>query len=66
MKSKIYNIEITEYHSDNSGDTTVSMIQLETDRLKWSMDQYSRNRHVKSWRVISELDGRETDNSSSI
>lgn len=66
MKSKIYNIEITEYHSDNSGDTSVSMIQLETDRLKWSMDQYSRNRHVKGWRVISELDGRETDNSSSI
>jgi hypothetical protein len=66
MKSKIYNIEITEYHSDNSGDTKVNMIQLETDRLKWSMDQYSRNRHVKSWRVISESDGRTTNNSSSV
>ena len=66
MKSKIYNIEITEYHSDNSGDTSVYMIQLETDKLDWSMDQYSRNRRVKSWKVISELDGSKTNDSSSI
>mgnify|MGYP003133107787 CR=1 FL=1 len=66
MKSKIYNIEVTEYHSDGSGDFGVNMIQLETDRLEWSMDQYSRNRHVKSWKVISELNGSTTDDSSSI
>ena len=66
MKFKIYNIEITEYHSDGSDDTKVNMIQLETDRLDWSMDQYCRNRQVKSWRVISELDGSKTDDSSSI
>ena len=66
MKSKMYNIEITEYHSDNSGDTSVYMIQLETDKLDWSMDQYSRNRRVKSWKVISELDGSKTNDSSSI
>ena len=66
MKSKVYNIEVTEYHSDNSGDTKVNMIQLETDRLEWSMDQYGRNRQVKSWKVISESDGNTTNNSSSI
>ena len=66
MKSKVYNIEVTEYHSDNSGDTKVNTIQLETDRLEWSMDQYGRNRQVKSWRVISELDGSKADDSSSI
>ncbi len=66
MKFKIYNIEVTEYQSDSSDDTKVNMIQLETDRLDWSMEQYNRNRDVKSWRVISELDGRKTDDSSSI
>ena len=66
MKFKIYNIEITEYHSDGSDDTKVNMIQLETDRLDWSMDQYCRNRYVKSLRVISELDGSKADDSSSI
>ena len=54
MENKqIYNIEVTEYHSDNSGDAKINTIQLETDRLDWSMEQYSRNRQVKSWRVIS-------------
>jgi hypothetical protein len=66
MNSKIYNIEVTEYHSDDSHDIGVNMIQLETDRLEWSMEQYGRNRQVKSWRVISELDGSKTDNSSSV
>lgn len=66
MKSKVYNIEVTEYQSDGSDDTKVYMIQLETDRLDWSMEQYTRNRYVKSWRVISELDGSKTDDSSSI
>ena len=66
MKSKVYNIEVTEYHSDGSDDVKVNMIQLETDRLEWSMDQYGRNRHVKSWRVISELNGSTSNDSSSI
>lgn len=66
MKYRVYNIEVTEYHSDGSDDIKVSMLKLETDRLEWSMEQYGRNRQVKSWRVISELDGSKTDNSSSI
>lgn len=66
MNCKVYNIEVTEYHSDGSNDIKVNMLQLETDRLEWSMEQYIRNRQVKSWRIISELDGSKTDNSSSI
>ena len=66
MKYKVYNIEVTEYHSDGSDDVKVNMIQLETDRLEWSMDQYGRNRYVKSWRVISESNGSTSNDSSSI
>lgn len=66
MKSKVYNIEVAEYQSHGSNDTKVNMLKLETDRLEWSMEQYGRNRQVKSWRVISELDGSKADNSSSI
>ncbi len=55
MGNKItYNIETTEYHFDNSGDTKISMLIMETDNIEWSMEQYSRNRQLKSWRIISE------------
>lgn len=55
MGNKItYNIETTEYHSDNSGDTKISMLIMETDNIEWAMEQYSRNRHLKGWRIISE------------
>lgn len=56
MGNKItYNIEVTEYHSDNSGDTKINTINLETDNIEWAMEQYSRNRHLKGWRIISEI-----------
>ena len=48
-----YIIEVTEYHSDNSGDTKINMLVLETDNIEQSMEQYSRNRQLKSWRIIS-------------
>ena len=55
VENKIkYYIEVTEYHSDNSGDTKINMLILETDNIEWSMEQYSRNRQLKSWRIISE------------
>lgn len=31
-------------------------IELETDRLDWSMDQYQRNREPFSWEVTAEID----------
>lgn len=56
MENKIiYNIEVTEYHSDNSGDTKINMVTLETDNIEWTMEQYSRNRNIKDWRIISEI-----------
>lgn len=50
---KTYYVEVTEYHSDNSGDTKVNVVILKTDNIELSMEQYSRNRNVKDWRIIS-------------
>ena len=51
-----YNIEVTEYHSDSSGDTKINMVTLETDNIEWTMEQYSRNRKVKDWKIISYIE----------
>ena len=42
-------------------DGTVEEVELVTDRLKWSIDQWSRNRAIVSHKIIleSELDGNE-------
>tara|TARA_S200002703_G_scaffold156893_1_gene163496 strand:+ start:168 stop:341 length:174 start_codon:yes stop_codon:yes gene_type:complete len=45
---KTYLIEFT--HSDG----TVEEVELKTDRLDWSIEQWSRNRAVLSHRVLSE------------
>mgnify|MGYP001214065708 CR=1 FL=1 len=29
-------------------------IELETDRLEWSMEQYQRNRDPLTWKVLSD------------
>ena len=31
-------------------------IELETDRLDWSMDQYQRNREPFTWEVTAEIE----------
>ena len=31
-------------------------IELETDRLEWSMDQYQRNREPFTWEVTAEIE----------
>ena len=46
--NKTYLIEI-KYVSGE-----VDQIELTTDRLDWSMDQYQRNREPLNWKVISE------------
>jgi len=46
---KKYLIEITESNGD------VSTLELETDRLDWSMDQYQRNRNPFTWKVVAEI-----------
>ena len=45
---KKYFIEFT--HTDG----TVEEVELVTDRLQWSIDQWMRNRSVRDYKVISE------------
>lgn len=40
-------------------------IELDTERLDWSMDQYQRNRDPFNFKILS-IDGNKTDNSSSL
>lgn len=40
-------------------------IELDTDRLDWSMEQYQRNRDPFNFKIIS-IDGSKTDDSSSL
>jgi len=70
---KKYHIEISEFKSDIVSDPSVYMIELETDNLEWSMDQYQRNRLPLTYRVIASVDewtnkdyGSKTDDSSSL
>ena len=46
---KKYLIEITESNGE------VSTLELETDRLDWSMEQYQRNRNPFTWKVVAEI-----------
>ena len=46
---KKYLIEITESNGE------VSTLELETDRLDWSMEQYQRNRKPFTWKVVAEI-----------
>ena len=46
--NKTYLIEINYVSGE------VDQIELATDRLDWSMEQYQRNREPLNWKVISE------------
>jgi hypothetical protein len=46
--SKTYLIEVNYTNGEKE------QIELTTDRLKWSMDEYQRNRKTFNWKVISE------------
>ena len=46
---KKYLIEFTESNGE------VSTLELETDRLDWSMEQYQRNRNPFTWKVVAEI-----------
>tara|TARA_E500000178_G_C16739799_1_gene625408 strand:+ start:458 stop:634 length:177 start_codon:yes stop_codon:yes gene_type:complete len=47
MKKK-YLIEFT--HTDGR----IEEVELTTDRIKWSIEQWSRNRSISSYKIISE------------
>lgn len=48
IMNKTYLIEINYVSGE------VDQIELATDRLDWSMEQYQRNREPLNWKVISE------------
>lgn len=61
--TKKYKIQITEGFGES---VEVYEINLTTDRLKWSLDQYGRNRGAIKYKVL-EIDGVvQTDDSSSL
>ena len=61
--TKHYKIEVTQSYGDF---VEVYEIELDTDRLEWSMEQYERNRGAIKYKVL-EIDGVvQTDDSSSL
>ena len=61
--TKDYKIQVTEEVGDL---VQVYEVNLKTDRLQWSLDQYARNRGAIKYKVL-EIDGViQTDNSSSV
>ena len=61
--TKHYKIEVTQGYGDF---VEVYEIELDTDRLEWSMEQYGRNRGAINYKVL-EIDGVvQTDDSSSV
>ena len=56
MKKYIITITPTPIETENSIKTERPYeIELETDRLEWSMDQYQRNRDPFTWEVTAEI-----------
>ena len=58
-----YKIQITEEFGDL---VEVYEIDLTTDRLEWSMDQYGRNRGAIKYKVLEVNGVVQTDDSSSV
>jgi hypothetical protein len=57
MKKYIIEITPTPIETENSILTERPYeLELETDRLDWSMEQYQRNREPFTWKVIAEND----------
>ena len=46
-----YKIKIT-YLTEN--DIQTEVIELKTDDIEWSMDQYQRNREPLKWEIVKE------------
>lgn len=56
MKKYIITITPVPIETENSIKTERPYeIELETDRLDWSMDQYQRNRDPFTWEVTAEI-----------
>jgi hypothetical protein len=54
IKTKImnkYKIQITYL---NESDIQPEVVELNTDNISWSMEQYQRNRNPFNWKVLNE------------
>jgi len=51
---KRYKILITPLTKTGGREDAPYTIELETDRLEWSIEQYQRNRAAFSWEVVDE------------
>ena len=51
---KKYTIQIEYLHETKYCSAKPYEVVLETDRIKWSMDQYQRNRQPFKWKIIKE------------
>ena len=61
--TKKYLIKVTEGYGDF---VEVYELELETDRIEWSMDQYGRHRRIVEFEIL-EIDGViQTNDSSSV
>ena len=47
-----YKIEITYLTEQKYCSTKPYFLNLETDDIEWSMDQYQRNRQPFTWKII--------------
>jgi hypothetical protein len=47
---KKYKIKITPYHAADAS----YVLELETENLEWSMEQYQRNRDPLKWEILEE------------
>ena len=61
MSIKSYKLEYVELHPGQVQEEEAYVI-LKTDRLKWSIDQFMRNRNVIAYKVKEIKDGTEYEN----
>ena len=54
-KNKYYKVEFTHYGGEKE------IVELRTDRIEWSIDQWCRNRQIVDNKILleSELEGNE-------
>jgi hypothetical protein len=48
MDKKRYHIEINYFNSNEEAE----VVELETEDIEWSMDQYQRNREPLNWKIV--------------
>jgi hypothetical protein len=52
MNKHTYKIEITYLTEQKYCSTKPYIIELTTDSIEWSMEQYQRNRQPLTWKII--------------